>query len=425
MFSLSSMKLRFFIVNTPIISALFFSLTLILLLFLCRCADFPVAYDRVDPDMVRCLDFIYEPAEAMPGDTVLVKAVFAGKVVDPATITWSVSWNVVTNPYGLDTAYDVKPLPVKAIKSTFSKNTTTCAFTFVVPSEVLFSSLQIIENCKNFGQLGVFSQLPGAGAPSTTLSAIHQMAMASQAWKTLLQKNPLCEDSLIAADKLYAAFTAHYRPYAALLCQALTTQIRLFCSVTGGLGTILSNYSLRYNRAFTGLPGCRVFINRNPCIDSLGIYKVPGENRLRYDPAENLHQFIKLPIVSEVSVPTGSDSAVIVVEPGYSYFIVTFPATRDSTLTIDAIVSQGPALLEKLSTRWYYNFDADEKKSVQSSQLMTIQNMGNSIEPLFPSQHSSLHRVTLWCELSDTMLNELFRPQGSTLAETKVHFVYK
>ena len=47
--------------------------TLLGITLLIGCAEFPTAYSRIEPEKVRLLDFIYEPAEAAPGDTVLLK----------------------------------------------------------------------------------------------------------------------------------------------------------------------------------------------------------------------------------------------------------------------------------------------------------------------------------------------------------------
>jgi hypothetical protein len=68
-----------------------------LLLVLVGCTDFPTTYDRIDDDRVRVLDFVYDPAEAAPGDTVSCTAYFAGIPVDTNDISWHVSWNMVAN----------------------------------------------------------------------------------------------------------------------------------------------------------------------------------------------------------------------------------------------------------------------------------------------------------------------------------------
>ena len=65
--------------------------TLFTALLWLECADFPTSYSRIESNKVRLLDFIYEPAEASPGDTVLLKAVFAGKPVTAEQLTWEMS----------------------------------------------------------------------------------------------------------------------------------------------------------------------------------------------------------------------------------------------------------------------------------------------------------------------------------------------
>jgi hypothetical protein len=68
---------------------------------------FSTSYERVDPDMTRLIDFIYEPADAAPGDTVTLTAIFAGRKIPLENITWRVSFNTVVDPYGTTKAFDI------------------------------------------------------------------------------------------------------------------------------------------------------------------------------------------------------------------------------------------------------------------------------------------------------------------------------
>ena len=61
-------------------------------LFFLSCSSlFPTNYDRIDAERVRILDYIYNPAEAAPGERVKVFAVFAGAgdSLNPEDITLS------------------------------------------------------------------------------------------------------------------------------------------------------------------------------------------------------------------------------------------------------------------------------------------------------------------------------------------------
>ena len=86
------------------------------------CISFPTSYDRIEPDKVRLLDFIYEPAEAAPGDTVSVKAIFSGKKIMPEDLTWKISYTVVTNLYGVNTALDTHLLEQNAQLCSLNKS---------------------------------------------------------------------------------------------------------------------------------------------------------------------------------------------------------------------------------------------------------------------------------------------------------------
>ena len=104
------------------------------------CTVFPTSYERIEHEKTRMLDFIYEPAEAAPGATVLLTAVFAGKEISANELTWKISKQLVMNEYGAETALDTADLSITLRDASFSDNTSTVSFSFVIPDDVLKNS---------------------------------------------------------------------------------------------------------------------------------------------------------------------------------------------------------------------------------------------------------------------------------------------
>ena len=115
---------------------------IVALLFL-GCSTFPTSYNRIESDKVRLIDFIYEPSEAAPGDTVTIKAIFSGKEITPEELSWKVSTRVVKNIYGMDTAFDIHPLQYKTEQCYFSDNTSCISVEMVIPEDILYQSPMI------------------------------------------------------------------------------------------------------------------------------------------------------------------------------------------------------------------------------------------------------------------------------------------
>ena len=106
------------------------------LLFL-GCAQFPTSFNWVESDRIRVLDFIYEPAEAAPGDTVTLFAVFAGDSIKPLDVQWNVSYKLGGNSFNLEIADSIVPLVYSPVDTTFSQNTFTVAIQFRIPDDVM------------------------------------------------------------------------------------------------------------------------------------------------------------------------------------------------------------------------------------------------------------------------------------------------
>ena len=366
------------------------------------CADFPTSYSRIEPDKSRLLDFIYEPAEAAPGDTVLCKAIFAGKTVSPDDLTWRTSYNITVNEYGISTAADTVPLEIIPVDCTFSDRTSCIAFRFVIPDDIVANSSAVPENWLSF-------------IPDYYREAIPQEFRAFSKSDFLQMVDLLSTPGMVPAD----AFDEESRSLFPLLLQCFTVPVQLYCTVRGG-HMIVSDYSVRYNSRFASIPGTGVPVNRNPVIDSIRIYAVEKNPLTYFAPSDCDHPFT-------FATVTG-DTTVLHVEKDKSYFIAVFTGNVDTSVSIDAAMGNGVPLPEQHLTQWYLEFDQGELDEVAPSDLMQISGDdvtdGQHIARLYPSLDHAITRCTAWIEVGDMFLNELYRPHGSTLKELRFRFEY-
>lgn len=390
------------------------------------CSEFPTSYDRIDANVIRTIDFIYEPAEAAPGDSVVVKAIFAGagKNLVQEDIYWTVSFNVFTNFYGVDTAMDIQPLIATPVPCTFSDNTSCIGIKFQIPEGIMYTHSMIPDDWASLIPNKNQSEIPDIVSflgKNDILSVLDSLSVAAPLWASALESNPNVEDSLLQNDTLYFVYKTEIEKYIPAILQLFTVNIRLFAKIEGA-PRIRSTYAVRYNSRFKDLPGSRVYYNTNPVIDSVGIYKVTGEDLMTFDPAENKYkaQFFRLfgPGDNINTVQT------IIIDKGYTYFIAGFTSAIDTALSIDAAFSGADATVEKHYTQWYFQHDENEIGGVSAYDFMNIMSMGNFIEPIYPPVDKRVQSFTIWLEVYDYLLNELFRPVGSTVREVSGKFSY-
>lgn len=369
------------------------------------CISFPTSYDRIEPDKVRLLDFVYEPAEAVPGDTVSVKAIFSGRKIMPTDLTWKISYTVVTNLYGVNTALDTHLLEQNAQLCSFSDSTTCISFDMVIPDDILQKNPTIPENWQSELPDEFVNSIPEpfrSMDKKTILDSIHSLAnLVNETDENLLQL-------ITGNDNTLSTVLPH-------LLQALSVQIRLYAQIKGA-HTIQSNYIVRYNNRFSKLSQTGIYSNINPVIDSIGVYKVKGKNLFSYNPEKNKHNFFRLYETHE----TVDDAPAIPIEKGYSYFLAAFTSQKDKEMTIE-----GNIMEEQHWTQWYYQLDATETEGVSVDDYMDIGGMGDSVSQLIVPADKRIKSFVLWLKVTDRLLNVINRPQGSTVKEFKGRFEYR
>jgi hypothetical protein len=386
------------------------------------CVDYPVRVERVDADQLRVMDFVYvnlsdttgRLREAAPGDSMLLIACFSGVPVH--SIDFDVSWNVFSSPYGFDTAYDRSDLEYETVvldTNAFTDSTDVVAIKFRIPDNVLARSASIDESV--VGALGFDkAQL------LALVDAVADMTPEERA-----------DDSL---------FTPLLEQYAGAVMQILSAPITLQVTVNE-VNRIKSDLTVRYNRHFREYPG--VYINRNPIVSFVGLYKIRGTRSLSglgdlrdgdstfrlyapdttFDPAlmgrrENL-----------------VDSDTILIEPGYTYYLAVDSgvfagrSVLDSSQALlfnvdDGSVTLAPVRPERFSTLWWNQPVAEEAAGVASEDLFVTQSGGGILCAAYPPLTTAISKVTLWVQVFDEFWGEWHRPRGSALVETELHFRY-
>ncbi len=379
------------------------SLAVVFTLF-AGCAEFPTSYSRIEPNKVRLLDFIYEPAEAAPGDTVLLKAVFAGKEPAARDLVWRMSKKLIINQYSRVAAVDTVPLEMLPEACRFSDRTSCVAFRFVIPKTVIAESPIVPDAWWTAIPEYYRTQIPPA------------LLALSKSDVLALLENPSPFDGLSTASP--EGFQAQMLP---ALLQCFTVPVRIYCTIPND-HVIIGGYSVRYNSRFASLSGTRIPVNRNPRIDSMGIYIVHKGNLAAFDPAAGkyAYDYVSIDDSGYLDIP---------VDDACSYFMATVTGAVDTTLSIDAALGSGTPLIERHLLQWYREFDEKEMVGVSPYDLMDIGETqfagGRYLSRLYPSANKAIATCTVWLEVSDQFLNEYYRPVGSTLKELRMRFSYK
>ena len=360
------------------------------------CAQFPTSFNWVESDRIRVLDFIYEPTEAAPGDTVTLFAVFAGDSIKPLDLQWNVSYKLGGNSFNLEIADSIVPLIYTPVDTTFSQNTFTVAIQFRIPDDVMKKSSMIPEDWSS----SIPEQFQQYVPPE----------ILSMSKKEFLDT----VESLIGQP--VDTVMQFYLP---LIMELLTIKIRLFANVKGVL-PVRSDYTVRYNSHFADVP--RVNVNTNPLINRIGVYKVKGANLLSFDTTKDSYEYFRLFRSNDDSL-----SDTVPVDKGYTYFIAAESENYDSVYSVLAFVS--PEYKDTMETHffgWFYQFDDIEIEDVDPYDLMSIAiATGSSREVLYPPTDKHVKTFTLWAQAYDYNLTERYRPDGSMLKEVSGVFSYK
>lgn len=385
-----------------------FTFATIVFLSLLSCTDFMSQYERIEDSRIRLIDFVYEPAEAAPGDTVLCKTFFAGKEIDVDDIEWRVSYKLSMNAFGFDSAFDEQPLPtITASCSTVNAATQCFSMRFVIPKNCIAESPLVQDDWMSLLPQELQDMLPEefkAFDKKTILAVVDSLAEVAASADA---------DGRAA---LAAMLPESFRAQLPLLVQLLTAKIRLYAYVKNS-HRIRSDYSVNYNRTFAMLPGLPLYENRNPKIDSIGLYRVKGIGIGDYDKNADTTEYFPL-------TADGDTGIEIKVKEGYTYFIEAFVSNRDSVVTLGDMLNGEPVSVEDLSSEWLFQMDENEMENVKANDRMNIAPLGDLNGFFYPPRSRKIKHFTIWVQVTDSKVNVLHRSQGSMVRAIQGRFVW-
>jgi len=364
------------------------------------CEQFSTSYERIDDNEFRMLKYIWEPADAAPGDTITLTAVFAGKHMDnlDSYMKWWVSFNVIRDMFGNTTVVDSTRLESisKGQIVYFSDSTQAIQFKIPVPSDIVRKSASITENWLD--DLPV--QMSGDLTTLTKKQDVVDMIESSAA-----HANMLGDKQATALIPILQYFTVPMR---------ISTKIQ----ESGKLPhTIVSTQYIRYNSKFkvndrqiSSIP-----LNRIPDSETavVIVYRVEGDNVFSFSN--------KSGVKYDSTILDKNGSSVIEVKDGYTYFLSAITSPIDTTVTMnkEGILER---ILEKHRIYRQFQLDKSETKGIHYSKFMDIDNFNGKIT--MPTD-KSITKFTFWLTIHDEVLNERLRPIGGTLIERSGRLTYK
>jgi hypothetical protein len=377
--------------------------------FIIGCTDFSSQFERVENNRVRLIDFIYEPADAAPGDTVHLKALFAGKEITPEDIDWKVSYKLAMNNFGFDSAFDEQPLDYIAEPCSTYENSNCIALRFVIPKNCIQQSPMVLNDWLSSIPEEMQNMLP----PEMATLSKAEMVDFVDSLSNIVAVADSGSLSLIAS--LLPEEIINELP---LITQLLTAKIRLYAYVKDS-HRIKSDYTVSYNHRFARIPGIGVYDNKNPTIDSIGVYKVKGENLMKFErDGDSTHY-------TTIWTNTLADSdATIEAENGYSYFLEAFVSGRDSVVTLSDIAGEEPYSFEDMSAEWMFQMDEEEMDGCTTNDFMNVAGLNDLTAILYLPLNEKIKKFTIWVQVTDSKLNVLNRSQGSMVTEIHGTFSY-
>jgi hypothetical protein len=338
------------------------------------------------------LKYIWEPADAAPGDTITLTAVFAGKHIDDLDnyLQWWVSFNMIRDILGNTTVVDsmrLEPIAESEIVD-FSPNTQAIRYKIPVPRDIVRNSASIPEIWTDALPAALKGALPPELALLTKTQVINMIETAAD-----------------NVDKISGENTKALVP----ILQYFTVPMRVSTKMheQGRLPhTIISTQYIRYNNRFKtiGIP-----VNNAPKVDKVVVYKVKGGDVSDIDDKNGL-------ALDSITLDNSGNS-VIEVEKGYSYFLDAHSNNIDTTITMD-----GNTIREKHRIYRQFQLDAKETAGIHHSKYMSISNLNGKIT--FPTD-KRITKFVFWLTVYDEVQNERLRPNGETLVEVSGRLVYK
>ena len=384
------------------------------------CEQFTTSYQRVDDGEFRLLDFIYDSADASPGDTVTLTAVFAGKKIDDLAndIKWEISFDIKYNlMLGTRTVYDSMPLEkfTTGTPQTYAPdrrphpnwpNAQVIEFKIHIPDNIIRNSSHVPEQWAD-----MLPNIPPEFMEMTKNQIIDTLES--------VLKNPTGAAGGNGGGG-GSGLSIQNIDYFPLLLQVFTVPIRVTAKISeehNGLPlphTIYSYHAIRYNRRvkerLKNVSG--VYVNNKPNIEKVVVYKVKGNN------VSSINNKSGLEYDSVVLDKTGD--SVVTVENGYTYFLDALSNNLDSAMIFidNKMKPSEPEKHHQYRQFQLHNVD----NGIHHTRYMDIDNNNGKI--ILPTD-KRITDFTFWVTVKDELFGELNRPDASNLVEVSGRFEYK
>jgi len=314
-------------------------ITLVLALFLASCNEFDRDYSKVDGEFARALSFTIVETEMAPGDTITLRTHFAGKAVNPATIKWGVSWQIVQDLYGEEAVLDSQSLdkwivsPLAEVMSDDSMQI--FEMKILIPDSVVRNSPAIPENWSStLAQLGLDINPEEWGFPANKqefLGIIEGLA-------ALPVKDQEKEINQLLATGQGEAVSVYAGQLDGLL-QLLSVKFRIYCDYTASDGFIANTTNIvRYHSKLQGIPN--IWANKRPIQTGAKLYEVSGKP-LKFDPSVDKFDVV-FPLVNRtlsLDYNSGKSYFLEVTVDGRDQFITALEALGNQSLTYESFDS--------------------------------------------------------------------------------------
>lgn len=375
-------------------------MALFISLLLAGCGlEFPDRYDRVDNDRVRPLAFVFDNrglAEGAPGDTVDLHAYFAGEEVN--RIQWTISTTVLLGSFGVDTYYDVISLQSLVVPGSYMEYsgglTDSVVFSFVLPWDIIRRKYEYVSTMGEILPSEVRDSVPPELLMVKPVQVIDIL--------DFLASRPDGVDSLMVDSMLRDIAGEDAPDFMPLLLQALSVTMKIFSYVNDKC-KVESDFTIRYNSTIRYL-NSSVQVNRNPVIEWMKLYKVRGSSLLSFHPVKDAS------LVDAVYDLKGVFSDTVLIEDGYSYFLIPDPGT--ASLDYGMSMTSGSLRPETFHHEWFYRNDYPPAGQDHDKLLMIQRTPGSKDVKLLPPLDRRAKHFSLWLVTYDSYMGERLRPVG-------------
>jgi hypothetical protein len=402
------------------------------------CSPWPTAFEEIDDHRPRVLDFIYRNtadttlSEAAPGDTVWLDVYCAGEPI--RSIDWRVSYNVQVSANGSDTALAIQPLtPVYTSIPTipdngFTDRTIRRSLAFIIPRTIMVENEQIVKVVSTNADFVKIN-------PVLLLGFIDSLSrLAPDRRQEFIDSN----NALLAPRKIVIPSYDSLKTLFGPLLQFTNATVRIFATING-VHKVESNFVVRYNRRFTDVPG--VFVNHNPRIRFVGVYKVKGNGKPTFKPGDLTEQDTAICLYLDSAARPdpamlGQNWRItdtVCIDKGFTYYSVIDTGVfrgvsdLDSTTTLKVDSTGKGAVIgisqELLYVQWFYEYNDALGDTILVNDRLVMP-LGDPIGQLLPPRNKQIQSVTLWGQSYDFVLGERNRPSGSALREVSLVFTY-